>query len=802
MKSRKSNGKLYLDRLGAKENWAAVALLALLVIVAFANVVFAGKSLVPSENMNPLDWRPTEQNYGPGFVPHEVWARRGLEIAVNYRDPGASTHQMEPAQELLRRSLRRGEFPFWDPYAGGGTPSFASLIPAYLFPPSLAVVLLGNGSLVKNIYILLLTLTAGVLTYFLLRRHGLSWPASIAGAVAFTFSGAVIQTVPSGLGQPVAFFSLPLLVTARLLDRPSARRTAELALAFAFVALASFPPILVQVFGTCVVYLVVALTLRARGTRASALGWFAAGALTSLAVVAVAYLPALPVIADATHIRQYYAHAALDVIRPLSFMQLLSPTIMGGATIYANPPLVSPGGGFLYYVGVIPLLLSGVGALLPAERQARALKITALVAGGVALAKVFGLPPFQWVIHVPVLRNVHYGAYFGIVVAYAIAILAALGFDAFVKRHARGWAIAASGAALAALLIWLRVLAARRGVHLYPEGWRWIADFRVLVLFSCLGVAFGFWATRSTRAARVVVILLLTVLATEGIANSVYPRPRRWNVWQHPPRFVELITERNTGGRVLPLPLYPANTGVVFGHPTIDSLTLFTSPRLFEFYRRYFSSNIGNFLSGTQRIPPERILDAANIEYLAISPAAHTNVAEATRRGYEAMFSDGYIKLFRRATLPRYSLVSGYRIAPNREAALEALNTLPAAEVMLEEAPSFLSNPSAAATAALRVERFSLNEVEIAVDSTAPALLVCSESNMNGWSATVDDRPVPILTANYAFRAVEVPAGSHRIRLRYRPPGLNAGLLISAAGLMGCLYGLRRKPPAPLSPES
>jgi len=126
------------------------------VAVAFANVLFSGKALAITDNANPLDFRYTEQNYGPGFVPAEEWTRRDLITSPNYRDPAAQALQAEPAAELLRRSLARGQFPFWDPYTGGGTPVFASLVPAYLFPPALLVVLLGNGSGVRNAYLLVL----------------------------------------------------------------------------------------------------------------------------------------------------------------------------------------------------------------------------------------------------------------------------------------------------------------------------------------------------------------------------------------------------------------------------------------------------------------------------------------------------------------------------------------------------------------------------------------------------------------------------------------------------------------------
>jgi uncharacterized membrane protein YfhO len=42
-----------------------------------------------------------------------------------------------------------------------------------------------------------------------------------------------------------------------------------------------------------------------------------------------------------------------------------------------------------------------------------------------------------------------------------------------------------------------------------------------------------------------------------------------------------------------------------------------------------------------------------------------------------------------------------------------------------------------------------------------------------GWVAEIDRRTVPILRANVLFRAVEVPAGSHRVVFRFAPFSLD-----------------------------
>ena len=772
--------------LARREDWIAIGLLALLVVIAFANVVFGGKSLIPSENLNPLDSRPEVRLRGPGFVPDEEWRRRDLLPYPNFRDITAAIMQSDPSREFLRRSLLRGEFPFWDPYLGGGEPSFASLTPAYAFPLSLIVVLLGNGSGLMNAYILLLIVTAGVLTYFFLRQHGLSWPAALAGAIAFSFSGAVVQMAPSSYGQPVPFFALPLIVTARLIDRPSAHRAAQLALAFAFVALATFPPVLLQIFGMSVVYLLVAL-LRKPGLRSGIAAWFAAGAAVSLTMVGFAYVPAVMWQNEMPQVSEHYAHAAEETLSIQRVGQMLSPTIMGGPLVYAHPA-VGETAVHLYYSGIVALLLAGIGVFAAAPSAARAIKITAMICGPLALAKIFGVPPVQWIASVPFLRNIHYAAYFGMLVAFSAALLAALGVDALMRGRARAWNVIGSAGLMAIALIVLRALATRYGVPLRPQGWRWIADFNWLVVLGVLTAVFAWIGSRVQRRT-LAVMLVIAVLAFEGVTNASYPRPRRWDIWAHPPRYIEVLMERNSGGRILPMPVFPANTESVFRQPTIDVI-LTASTRMYELYRAYFGPLNDVILRETHRIPPERVLDAANIEYLTITPLDPGHIAEASGRGYETIYADDWVHLMRRPSDSRYSFTSSYQVMRSPAEALAALPVLPRGSVLLEQKPSFTALPVSPTDVHPRLVNLALNEVAIIVETPRPGLLVCSESNMKGWTATIDRQPVPIMAANYAFRAVEVPPGVHAIRFVYHPPGLIAGVALTILGSFLCVAGL------------
>lgn len=91
--------------------------------------------------------------------------------------------------------------------------------------------------------------------------------------------------------------------------------------------------------------------------------------------------------------------------------------------------------------------------------------------------------------------------------------------------------------------------------------------------------------------------------------------------------------------------------------------------------------------------------------------------------------------------------------------------------------------------------QFRRETVSVTTTAEAPSLVVFAQAHAPGWRATVDGSPVPLMKANYAFQAVVVPVGTHRVELRYRDRYLVAGGILSAGALLVCLAGVfwRRK---------
>ncbi len=83
-------------------------------------------------------------------------------------------------------------------------------------------------------------------------------------------------------------------------------------------------------------------------------------------------------------------------------------------------------------------------------------------------------------------------------------------------------------------------------------------------------------------------------------------------------------------------------------------------------------------------------------------------------------------------------------------------------------------------TGRIEVLAYGPNRAAFYVETSEPALLVLSDLLYPGWRATVDGQAVPLYATNGLFRGVVVPAGAHRVEMRFFPQSLRWGL-----GLLG-----------------
>jgi hypothetical protein len=183
-----------------------------------------------------------------------------------------------------------------------------------------------------------------------------------------------------------------------------------------------------------------------------------------------------------------------------------------------------------------------------------------------------------------------------------------------------------------------------------------------------------------------------------------------------------------------------------------------------------------------------RFYDLYNVKYLIAGE--NTTVPGH----FVSVHQDGKRMLYRNPrVLPRAFMV--YR-AEVVDGDIQALNIArgeefdPAAQVVLKaggEARSLNVDPGSDGGSVAIVDR-GPNHLDFEVDTPVEGYLVVSEMWMPGWVAEVSGARQDVLQANYTFRAVYVPPGSHRIHMAYRPRpwlvglGVSLGTLVVLAG--------------------
>jgi hypothetical protein len=181
--------------------------------------------------------------------------------------------------------------------------------------------------------------------------------------------------------------------------------------------------------------------------------------------------------------------------------------------------------------------------------------------------------------------------------------------------------------------------------------------------------------------------------------------------------------------------------------------------------------------------------------------------------GLRVAYSGADARIYRNVNaLPRTFLVGRQRVVRGEDAAL-AQTIAPAfdaREVAVTERrlPGVALEEAGGARANGPAQLVSYGNERIVATATARrrSLLVLTDVHYPGWKATVDGRPAAIERVNYLMRGVRVPAGRHRVELRYEPSswpiGWAVSLLATVAVAAAALVGLRRRRARPRGPRS
>jgi hypothetical protein len=147
-------------------------------------------------------------------------------------------------------------------------------------------------------------------------------------------------------------------------------------------------------------------------------------------------------------------------------------------------------------------------------------------------------------------------------------------------------------------------------------------------------------------------------------------------------------------------------------------------------------------------------------------------------------------------SLPRALFVNRYEVADGLTTLkkIESMSFNPRDVMYFQEDPKLSVEPPHPA-ARIEFTRYdfkkSIHEMELNTTTAGNNLLFFSETYYPvGWKAFVDGKATPIYRANYLFRAVMVPAGIHKVEMKFEPRGFFIGKNLSLAANIVTLGGL------------
>lgn len=145
---------------------------------------------------------------------------------------------------------------------------------------------------------------------------------------------------------------------------------------------------------------------------------------------------------------------------------------------------------------------------------------------------------------------------------------------------------------------------------------------------------------------------------------------------------------------------------------------------------------------------------------------------------------------------PRVIWACHAEVIPNQEEIMKRLRSDdfdPRLTILLEQAPSRPLSTIAADVPAVSVQiaDYQINSIEVIFSAFTDGWLLFSEQFYPGWKAWCDEKSVPIYRADYILRAIPVPAGKHRVVMKYCPLSFKLGAamsLISLLAFFGMLF--------------
>ncbi len=712
-----------------------------------------------------------------------------------------------------------GRFPLWNPYELTGQPLVANAQSALYYPPNLLLHWI-RPEVVVVICAYFNLLLLGIATYYFCREIDLRRVSSIFASIIGMLSGAAIVFLGNPLVNSMASLPLMLLAAEKILNgKRLIPWISMLAVAVGLSILGGHPETSFHICLALGLYFLIRLIQRRPGIRKAA-EWTAAvlaGVFVGLLIGAIQWLPFLDLLFhSATLAEGGRSMGGANVFfspewkyNLTTLVTFLIPNFFGSPitnNYYWPFPNYQNYSEQAVYFGLIPLALA-FSALFNRKLRPQVLALTAISLFFLAVA--WRLPGFEAINHIPpfsLLLNKRLKLF----IPMMLAIVAAIGLNNWLDREQDEGLMAQDRIpALVPPVITAAIIAILAAINIFPPLRDLLASRypaftehliyqvfnlnqpRILVslVVPLIFILLVFLSWRRVISLRLLAAfaLAITVVELAVIGWNYNTVAQQSQVYPQIP-LVTLLQNESQPFRTLTTDLstFPPNAGAAYEIAQVEGYDLPVYSSIYEIYRAQGGEKPSHRQVWSVDFP---LLDWLNVRYV-ISPKP------IEKEGYQLVLDQPTYKVYRNDNAyPRANMVYEYRVIDDKAALLKEMVTNPeslATQVLFDTVPGDVSLSSASAPgenpSQVEYTDYAMDRSSLSVNTPRAGFLVVSDLYADGWKAKVDGKLVPILLANYAYRAVYLPAGQHQVEFYYQPVAFLVGKSLSALGVIILIF--------------
>lgn len=396
-----------------------LVLFLVLTFIFFYPFFLQGKLPIPSDTIIGL-YHPFRDLYSEKY-PNGITYKNAL-----ITDP---VRQQYPWKEYAITSLKKGVLPVWNPYEMAGKPQIANFQTGVFYPLNL-LLFVSPFYFSWSFFIILQPLLASIFMYLFLRNLKIAKAPAVFGSISFSFSGFMISWMEWGVVGHT-YIWMPLLLLA--VDKGFLAQNIKWKAIFILALISSFFAGHLQTFFYSFFVVVIYFSLKVSliKKRLKIVGSFIFDLLIFIAISSFQWYPTLHYILLSNRANDQSYSQPGWFIPYQNLIQLFAPDFFGNpATL--NYYGVWNYGEFIGYIGILGLLFACYSILF--RRDKKTFFFVLLLFGSILFATENFISKISYEIQIPFFSSAQPTRLIGIV-AFSISILAALGFDYFIKTR-------------------------------------------------------------------------------------------------------------------------------------------------------------------------------------------------------------------------------------------------------------------------------------------------------------------------------------------------------------------------------